>query len=58
MATKPSVAAGVGDAASAIDFITNLLQVSTEYSIIGKSLDGTILLWGRGRLYGYEPNRA
>jgi hypothetical protein len=58
MATKPLAAAKVGDAANAIDFITNLLQAPTEYSIIGKSLDGTILLWGRGRLYGYEPNRA
>ncbi|MFZ2853882.1 MAG: PAS domain S-box protein [Rhodocyclaceae bacterium] len=50
----------VGDAASAVDFITNILQASTEYSIIGKSLDGTILLWNEGarRLYGYEPEEV
>lgn len=42
---------------SAIDFIINILQASTEYSIIGKDLNGTILLWNEGakRLYGYEP---
>ena len=27
-----------------LDFIIGLLQASTEYSIIGKALDGTILL--------------
>lgn len=47
----------VGDAEDALDFITRLLQASTEYSIIGLGLDGTILLWNEGarRLYGYEP---
>ncbi|MFZ2853350.1 MAG: PAS domain S-box protein [Rhodocyclaceae bacterium] len=50
----------VGDSASAVDFITNILQASTEYSIIGKSLDGTIQLWNEGarRLYGYEPEEV
>lgn len=40
-----------------IDFMGNILQTSTEYSIIGLGLDGTILLWNEGarRLYGYEP---
>ncbi len=44
----------------AIEFITNILQASTEYSIIGKGLDGTILLWNEGarRIYGYEPNEV
>src|SRR5579864_2102964 len=50
----------MGDAPDAIDFVTNVLQASTEYSIIGKGLDGTILLWNEGarRLYGYEPEEV
>jgi len=45
---------------SAVDFITNILQASTEYSIIGKDLDGTIQLWNEGarRIYGYEPDEV
>ncbi len=48
------------DAQGAIDFIANLLEASTEYSIIGNDLDGTILLWNEGarRLYGYEPEEV
>ncbi|MBI1926088.1 PAS domain-containing protein [Candidatus Poribacteria bacterium] len=47
----------VGNAQEAVDFITNILESSTEYSVIGKDLDGKILLWNEGarRLYGYEP---
>ena len=46
-----------GTADQALDFIGNILESSTEYSIIGNDLDGTILLWNEGarRLYGYEP---
>ena len=42
----------------AVDFITNILESSTEYSVIAKDLDGKILLWNEGarRLYGYEPD--
>jgi PAS domain S-box-containing protein len=38
-------------------FIANVLEASTEYSIIGLEMDGTILLWNSGarRLYGWEP---
>jgi PAS domain S-box-containing protein len=45
------------DPQSAIDFIENVLESSTEYSIIGTDLDGTIQLWNEGarRLHGYEP---
>jgi protein-histidine pros-kinase len=41
----------------ALDFLVNVLQSSTDYSLIGKGLDGTILLWNEGarRMYGYEP---
>jgi protein-histidine pros-kinase len=41
---------------NALAFIVNILQSSTEYSLVGKGLDGTILLWNEGarRLYGFE----
>ena len=44
----------------ALDFIGNILESSTEYSIIGKDLEGKILLWNEGarRLYGYEPEEV
>ena len=50
----------VGDAREAVNFITNILESSTEYSVIGKDLDGKILLWNEGarRLYGYEPEEV
>jgi PAS domain S-box-containing protein len=50
----------VVDARETVGFITNILESSTEYSIIGKDLDGTILLWNEGarRLYAYEPEEA
>src|SRR3984893_11101706 len=44
----------------AIDFIGTILEASTEYSIIGKDLEGNILLWNEGarRLYGWEPEEV
>ncbi len=38
-------------------FLQNILESSTEYSIIGKDLEGKILLWNEGarRIYGYGP---
>src|SRR5579864_3687828 len=50
----------VGSAQEAVDFITNILESSTEYSIIAKDLEGNILLWNEGarRLYGYEPGEV
>src|SRR5713226_8239373 len=50
----------LADPQDATEFITNILQASTEYSIIGKSLDGVILLWNEGakRLYGYDPEEV
>jgi PAS domain S-box-containing protein len=43
-----------------VDFITNILESSTEYSVIAKDLEGNILLWNEGarRLYGYEPDEV
>lgn len=48
------------EARDAVDFIIGILQASTEYSIIGKDLDGKILLWNEGakRNYGYEPEEV
>ncbi len=50
----------VANAQDAVDFITNILESSTEYSVIGKDLEGRILLWNEGarRLYGYEPEEV
>ncbi len=47
-------------AQEALDFMTNILNSSTEYSIIGKDLDGKIVLWNEGArlLYGYSPNEV
>jgi hypothetical protein len=41
----------------AVDLIENILEVSTEYSIVATDLAGTILLWNEGapRHHGYEP---
>jgi len=37
-------------------FLRTVLESSTEYSIVAKDLDGTILAWNEGarRIYGYE----
>jgi PAS domain S-box-containing protein len=50
----------VGTAQEAVNFITNILESSTEYSVIAKDLTGKILLWNEGarRLYGYEPDEV
>jgi PAS domain S-box-containing protein len=44
----------------ALDFITNILESSTEYSVIGKDPQGLIVLWNEGarRVYGYEPGEV
>jgi len=50
----------IGDSGDGMDFITEILDSSTEYSIIGIDLDGTIVLWNEGarRIYGYEPDEV
>jgi PAS domain S-box-containing protein len=50
----------VGTAQEAVDFIANILESSTEYSVIAKDLAGKIVLWNEGarRLYGYEPDEV
>ena len=49
-----------GTAEEAFEFIANILESSTEYSVIAKDLTGKILLWNEGarRLYGYEPEEV
>lgn len=46
-----------GDLTQALEFISNVLESSTEYSMIASAPDGTILLFNEGarRIYGYEP---
>src|SRR3989475_457618 len=60
MATKLFDSTIVSTAEQALEFIGNILESSTEYSVIGKDLDGKILLWNEGarRLYGYEPGEV
>ncbi len=45
------------DPLAAAKFLASVLEALTEYSVIGKSLEGTIELWNEGarRLYGFEP---
>lgn len=45
-----------GSAPAALEFINNILQSSTDYSIIGMDLEGNIVLWNDGarRIYGYD----
>jgi PAS domain S-box-containing protein len=50
----------IREAQEAMEFMANVLESSTEYSIIGKGLEGNILLWNEGarRMYGYDPEEA
>lgn len=48
------------DLDDASNFISGVLEASTEYSIIATDLDGCIRLWNQGALilFGYEPDEA
>src|SRR5437879_100184 len=50
----------VSTAKEAVEFITNILESSTEYSVIAKDRSWKILRWkeGAGGLYGYEPDEV
>src|SRR5581483_11155013 len=50
----------VSTAEQALDLLENILQFSTEFSILGNDLEGNILLWNEGaqRLYGYHPEEV
>ncbi len=60
METKLIDSTILSTAKGTLDFIGNILESSTEYSIIGMDLDGKILLWNEGarRLYGYEAEEV
>src|ERR1041385_8941429 len=47
-------------AQQAAEIGSNILESSTEYSVIGKDLDGRILLWNEGarRMYGYDAQEV
>jgi PAS domain S-box-containing protein len=49
-----------GTVLDAAALLENVLESSTEYSIIGQDLDGKILLWNEGarRLYGYDTEEV
>jgi hypothetical protein len=50
-----------GEAQTAVNFMTSILQASTEYSMITLGLDGTIRLWNAGAqtsLIGIQPEVA
>src|SRR5438093_8422160 len=48
------------EADAAMEFLASVVEASTEYSIIGKTLTGDIVLWNEGarRMYGYEPEEV
>jgi PAS domain S-box-containing protein len=50
----------VEDIPEVLDFISSILESSTEYAIIGHDLNGKIVLWNEGarRLYGYDPGEV
>jgi rsbT co-antagonist protein RsbR len=50
----------VGNTEEALEFIQNILESSTEYSMIGLDRGGRILLWNEGarRAYGYEAHEV
>ena len=60
MNTKLFDSSIISTAEQAVEFIGNILESSTEYSILGEDLDGKILLWNEGarRLFGYAPEEV
>lgn len=57
---KTATAATQASATEQSAFLQNILESSTEYSIVGKDLTGMIQLWNAGarRVYGYEPDEV
>ena len=60
MTTARPISAAFGSPDEALGLVENILESSTEYSIVATDLDGTILLWNAGaRLrYGYTEAEA
>ena len=57
---EPHTVQETGWSREAVHFITSMLESSTDYSILGKDLEGNILLWNEGarRLHRYEPEEV
>jgi PAS domain S-box-containing protein len=59
---KPSLfdSSILATAQQAVEFVSTILESSTEYSVIGRDLDGKILLWKEGahRMYGYDAEEV
>ncbi|WGG48755.1 PAS domain-containing protein [Rugamonas sp. DEMB1] len=57
---KSATAATHAPATEQSAFLENILESSTEYSIVGKDLTGKIELWNAGarRVYGYAPEEV
>jgi protein-histidine pros-kinase len=55
--TTPALGGAFGTEAEAVGLIEDVLESSTEYSMIATDIDGVIVLWNEGarRLYGYKP---
>jgi PAS domain S-box-containing protein len=55
--TTPALGGAFRTDAEAVGLIEDVLESSTEYSMIATDVDGVIVLWNEGarRLYGYEP---
>jgi PAS domain S-box-containing protein len=55
--TTPALGGAFRTDAEAVGLIEDVLESSTEYSMIATDMDGVIVLWNEGarRLYGYEP---
>src|ERR1700722_11161721 len=55
--TVPPAPMQAMDSNEQVALLKSVLESSTEYSIVAKDLDGTILAWNEGarRNYGYEP---
>lgn len=56
--TTDLFAQAIKDRGAPADFLGDVIQSSTEYSIIAKDIDGNVVLWNEGarRLYGYRPD--
>jgi len=50
----------LGGPEATAQFITSVLEASTQYSIIATDIESTIVLWNEGarQIYGYEPKEV
>lgn len=50
----------LSDPETAVEFISSILESSTEYAIVANDLNGNIILWNEGarRIYAYDPDEV